>query len=317
MNPSTWLAAAGQVFFTLSVGMGSIHCYAAYVRHEDDIALNAASAGWMNEFVEVILGGTILIPIATAYLGLELVQAATAGGSGFSLGFLTLPTLFNNWGWFAPIAGAMWFGLLFFAGITSSLAMGQPIIAFLEDELGFEHKRAALSFGLATFALGFVCVWLYPGGSFDEFDFWSGTFALVAFALGESLIFAWIFGIDRGWEELNRGADMRVPHFFKFVIKYVTPTFIGVVFVGALIQPAGSWGEAIGSLVSGGGWPLSPTSVIGKVLHVGEDYRWFDDAGALTRAFVQDATRLLLTLVFIGVGLVIWKAWRSPARRSS
>jgi SNF family Na+-dependent transporter len=105
LDPTTWLAAAGQVFFTLSVGMGSIHCYAAYVKHEQDIALNAAAAGWMNEFVEVILGGTILIPIATAYLGLEVVQAATAGGSGFSLGFLTLPTLFGNWGWFAPMAG--------------------------------------------------------------------------------------------------------------------------------------------------------------------------------------------------------------------
>jgi NSS family neurotransmitter:Na+ symporter len=317
MNPSTWLAAAGQVFFTLSVGMGSIHCYAAYVKHEQDIALNAASAGWMNEFVEVILGGTILIPIATAYLGLELVQAATAGGSGFALGFLTLPTLFNNWGWFAPLAGAMWFGLLFFAGVTSSLAMGQPIVAFLEDELGFAHKRATLSFGMATFALGFVCVWLYPGGAFDEFDYWSGTFALVAFALGESLIFAWIFGIDRGWEELNRGADMKVPLFFRFVIKYVTPTFIGLVFVGAVIQPAGSWGEALSSLFSGGGWPLAPTSVIGKVLHIGEDYRWFDESGQATRALVQDATRLLLTLIFISIALIIWRAWKSPARRSA
>ena len=133
-NPTTWLAAAGQIFFTLSVGMGSIHCYAAYIKEKEDIALNASSAGWMNEFVEVVLGGSILIPISTAYLGLAAVQASTAGGSGFSLGFLTLPTLFNNWGWFAPIAGAMWFGLLFFAGITSSLAMGQPILSFFTDE---------------------------------------------------------------------------------------------------------------------------------------------------------------------------------------
>ena len=67
-NPSTWLAAAGQIFFTLSVGMGSIHCYASYLREQEDIALNAASAGWMNEFVEVILGGSVLIPIAAGVL---------------------------------------------------------------------------------------------------------------------------------------------------------------------------------------------------------------------------------------------------------
>ena len=59
-SPTVWLAAAGQIFFTLSVGMGTVHCYASYVRSKDDIALNAMSAGWMNEFVEVVLGGAIL-----------------------------------------------------------------------------------------------------------------------------------------------------------------------------------------------------------------------------------------------------------------
>jgi len=318
VDPSTWLAAAGQIFFTLSVGMGSIHCYAAYLKRDQDIALNAASAGWVNEFVEVILGGSILIPIATAYLGLEAVQAATAGGSGFGLGFLTLPTLFGNWGWFAPIAGALWFGLLFFAGITSSLAMGQPIVAFLEDELQVPRNRATLAFGATTFALGFVCVWLYPGGAFDEFDFWSGTFALVAFALGESIIFAWIFGMKRGWEEITRGADFAVPRFFRFVIQYVTPLFILIVFIGALIEPVGGWGEAVGSLFSGEGWPFAPSSVIGRILHIGEaDYRWFDDTGGLTRAAVQDGTRLLLTLVFIACGLLVWKTWELKERSTS
>lgn len=317
-NPSTWLAAAGQIFFTLSVGMGSIHCYAAYVKRDQDIALNAASAGWMNEFVEVILGGSLLIPIATAYLGLQAVQAATAGGSGFSLGFLTLPTLFNNWGAFAPIAGAMWFGLLFFAGITSSLAMGQPIMAFLEDEFTVPRTRAAMMFGLGTFALGFVCVWLYPGGSFDEFDFWTGTFALVVFALAEAFIFAYIFGIDRGWAEIARGADMDVPPVFRLVIKYVTPIFILIIFVGALIKPAGDWAVALSSLVSGGGWRLAPDSVIGKVLHVGvTDYRWFNEAGGGTPYLVQDMTRLLLLLVFAGCAFLVYRAWQLKSRRSA
>jgi SNF family Na+-dependent transporter len=318
LNPRTWLAAAGQIFFTLSVGMGSIHCYAAYVGRKQDIALNAASAGWMNEFVEVLLGGTILIPIATAYLGLQAVQAATAGGSGFGLGFLTLPTLFNNWGWFAPIAGAMWFGLLFFAGITSSLAMGQPVMAFFEDEFSFRRDRAAVLFGVATFLLGFVCVWLYPGGSFDEFDFWTGTFALVVFALGESIIFAWIFGMDKGWAEITRGADMKVPRLFRFVIRYVTPLFILVVFVASLIQPArGDWGGAARSLLTGGGWPFDAASVVGKVLHVGQTgYAWFTLDGRGTRALVEDMTRVLLALVFALCTWLVYKAWQLKRRPS-
>jgi NSS family neurotransmitter:Na+ symporter len=315
-DPTTWLAAAGQVFFTLSLGMGSIHCYASYVGRRDDIALSASSAGWMNEFVEVVLGSAIMIPIATAYLGLEAVQSATGSGSGFALGFLTLPTMFYNWGWFAPVAGVMWFGLLFFAGITSSLAMGQPIVAFVSDELGGTRRGGTIVFAVSTLVLGFFCLWLYPGGAFDEFDFWTGTVALVVFAMAEIFVFAWIFGMDRGWEEITRGADMRVPRVFRFVIKYVTPLFIILVFVGALIQPSGrSWGAAFWSLLGGEGWPFAPESVIGRVLHVGDaDYSWFDAAGQPTADLVQDLSRLLLLLVFAGCCAMVWMAWR---RRST
>lgn len=317
IDPTTWLAAAGQVFFTLSVGMGSIHCYAAYVARDNDIALNAATAGWLNEFVEVVLGGSILLPIATAYLGLEAVQAATAGGSGFALGFLTLPTLFANWGWFAPIAGAMWFGLLFFAGITSSLAMGQPILAFLEDELDFSRRPSAFVFGAATFALGALCVWLYPGGAFDEFDFWSGTFALVLFALGESIIFAWVFGMKRGWDEITRGADMDVPYVFRYVIQYVTPVFISVVFLGALFKPKADWADAFSSLLAGDGWPWAADSVIGRIMHVGDGQGWVDANGHYTHVLVQDGTRLVLLAVFVTFALLVHRAWRLKARRSA
>ncbi|MGA7616665.1 MAG: sodium:calcium symporter, partial [Thermoanaerobaculia bacterium] len=317
-NPSIWLAAAGQIFFTLSVGMGSIHCYASYVGKKQDIALNAASAGWMNEFVEVVLGGSLLIPIATAYLGLHVVQQDTAGGSGFGLAFLTLPSLFNNWGWFAPIAGAMWFGLLFFAGITSSLAMGQPILAFLEDEFGVRRTRSALAFGLTIFFLGFVAVWLYPGGSFDEFDFWTGTFALVVFALGEAFVFAFVFGIDKGWAEITRGADIAVPRIFRFLIKWVTPFFILLIFLGAVFKPAdGDWLAAFKSLGTGGGWHLAPDSVIGKILHVGTHYVWFDAQGRATPAMVQDLTRGLLLIVFLACAWFVWKAWRLKERREA
>jgi SNF family Na+-dependent transporter len=314
-NPKTWLAAAGQIFFTLSVGMGSIHCYAAYVRRDKDIALNAMAAGWTNEFVEVILGSAVILPIATAYLGLEAVRQATAGGSGFSLGFLTLPTLFNNWGSFAPIAGALWFGLLFFAGITSSLAMGQPILAFLEDEFEWARNKSAIAFGASTLLLGLVCVWLFPGGAFDEFDFWTGTFSLVVFALGEAFIFAWIFGIDRAWDEITRGADMVVPRFFRFVIRYVTPSLLLVVFLASLVNPqGGNWTAAFQSLFAGQGWPLAGDSVIGKVLHVGTEYQWFDAAGNPTRDLVMDGTRVLLTLVFAAWGVLVYKAWQRKGR---
>ena len=94
-SPKVWLAAAGQIFFTLSVGMGSIQCYASYVKRKKDIALNAMSAGWMNEFVEVVIGSCILIPIGIGYLGIDqVVEMTKTGGLGF--GFQTMPYLFHD-----------------------------------------------------------------------------------------------------------------------------------------------------------------------------------------------------------------------------
>jgi SNF family Na+-dependent transporter len=227
-----WMAAAGQVFFTLSLGMGSIHCYASYVRSKDDIALNAMSAGWMNEFVEVVLGSAILIPIAVGYFGIDQVVEMTKNG-GLGLGFKTMPYLFQQWGQtLAIIAGIMWFGLLFFAGITSSLAMGTPCMGFFMDEFRWSRTKAAWAFGLAVFILGAPTVFFFEYGVFDEYDYWAGTFSLVVFALFEIILFAWVFGMDKGWREINEGADIKVPIIFRYIIQYVTPLILIFVFIG-------------------------------------------------------------------------------------
>jgi len=233
-NTKVWLAAAGQIFFTLSVGMGSIQCYAAYVRSKQDIALNAMSAGWMNEFVEVVLGSSILIPIAIGYLGVDRVVELTQSG-GLGLGFKTLPYLFTQWGpLIGAIAGICWFGLLFFAGITSSLAMGTPVMAFLRDEFGWKRGPSAWTFGLIVLVLGAPTVFFFNEGVFDEYDYWAGTVSLVVFAFFEVILFAWVFGMDRGWKEINEGADMRIPIFFRWVIQYITPAILFAVLLASI-----------------------------------------------------------------------------------
>jgi SNF family Na+-dependent transporter len=288
--------------------MGSIQCYASYLRERDDIALNASSAGFMNEFVEVILGGSIIIPIAVAYLGLDWLQANV----GFEMGFRTMPTLFQNWGpYLAALGGVAWFGLLFFAAITSSLAMGQPIMAFLQDEFSFDRRRSVFLYGAALLLLAVPCMLLYEGGAFNEYDYWVGTFSLFVFALAEAVIFAWVFGIDKAWDEINRGADMRVPAIYKYIIKFVTPTFLLAVFVGAVFKPTdGEWAAAFGALFSGDGWAFAADSVIGTILHVGvADLRWFVD-GHPTPVFIQDASRVLLMMTFVGIALAVHIAFK-------
>ena len=311
-NPKVWLAAAGQIFFTLSVGMGTIHCYAAYVKSKDDVALNAVSAGFTNEFVEVVLGSLIVIPIAAGYLGLDWVKE----NAGFGMAFQTMPFLFEKWGpVLSAVAGVMWFGLLFFAGITSSLAMGTPWMGFMRDEFGWGRIKGAVSFGVIVLILGLPTVIFFQEGVFDEYDYWAGTVALVVFALAETILFSWVFGIDKGWKELMSGSDQKVPLVYKFIIKYVTPLLLLLVFVGALFTPQGNdWTGALQSLFSGGGWVLDNSSIIKTIANTGlhEQLALATDAAEVARItdrlFYTNAARVLLLFTFTGLAILVYVA---------
>ena len=154
-RPDVWLAAAGQIFFTLSVGMGSLQAYASYLSTKDDIALNGIATAATNETAEVVLGGSIAIPAAVVFFGVSGAMAIAQGGS-FDLGFATMPVVFQRIHETLPIGpllGFMWFSLLFFAGITSSVAMLTPIVAFFREEFGARRETVAWSAGGRLFRL--------------------------------------------------------------------------------------------------------------------------------------------------------------------
>ncbi len=221
---NVWLVAAGQIFFTLSLGQGMIHTYASYVREHDDIALNGLATSSVNEFAEVILGGTIAIPVAVAFFGLAETQVIAQGGA-FNLGFQALPVIFQKIP-FGQIFGGMWFFLLFIAGITSSVAMTQPAIAFLEDEFKWKREKAVIVVFSVLITLTAFVIAFFKFGFLDELDFWAGTFGLVVFAAMEIILFSWVFKIKNGWAEMHKGADLKVPKVFKFIITYVTPIYL-------------------------------------------------------------------------------------------
>jgi len=221
---SIWLAAAGQIFFTLSLGQGMINCYASYVRESDDITLNGLATTMTNEFAEVVLGGTIAIPAAVAFFGLAETQQIAAAGS-FDLGFVSLPVIFQQLP-LGQVLGAMWFLLLFIAGITSSVALLSPAVAFVEDEFKLPRVKAVNAV-YGVLLVGAACVVaFFRFGFLDEIDFWAGTFGLVVFGAIEVIVFGWIFGVEKGWAEMHKGAEFRVPGALRFVVKYVTPLYM-------------------------------------------------------------------------------------------
>ncbi len=223
-SAKVWLEAAGQILFTLSVGIGVILTYASYLKKNDDVVLSGATAASTNEVAEVILGGSIVIPVAFAFFGpIEIKAIATSGT--FNLGFVTMPLIFQQLPW-AEIFGFIWFFLLFLAGITSSVSLAQPVIAFMEDEFDMDRKKAVWIFGAISFIFCHAAIFFLKNGVVDELDFWGGTFFLVLFATIEVILFSWVFGIDKAWDEMHKGAEMRIPKFYKFIIKYVTPLFL-------------------------------------------------------------------------------------------
>ncbi len=222
-DPEVWLRAAGQIFFSLSVGFGLILCYASYLRRDDDVVLSSLSASSTNEFCEVVLGGMIIVPTAFLFLG-----PGNTPDSTFAMGFFTVPAIM----YYMPggsFFGGMWFGLLFLAAVTSSISMLQPAIAFLEDGFGLQRRASVVVLALfTTFGAALVMYFSQNAKALEYTDFWC-EFLMILAALGQVLIFGWIVGAERGIREANRGADLRIPRFVAAVIRYITPAYLIVI----------------------------------------------------------------------------------------
>jgi SNF family Na+-dependent transporter len=202
--------------------------------------------------------------------------------------------------------------------------MGTPWMGFMRDEYGWGRNKGALSFGFLTLCLGLPCVIFYQYGFFDQYDYWAGTVSLVIFALAETLLFAWVFGIDKGWKEINDEADIKIPAIFKWVIKYITPLLLIFVFIGALFTPEGNnWLDAFNQLISGQGWPLNNSSLIMQLNNseLKQNLAEATDANQVTtitnQIFFANMARLILVLLFAGIALLVYIAYRKRTKKSS
>lgn len=280
-SAKVWLEAAGQIFFTLSVGIGVILTYASYLKKADDVVLSGLTASVTNEVAEVILGASIIIPAAFVFFGPVDIKSIAQSGV-FNLGFVTMPLVLNKLPW-PQLFGFFWFFLLFLAGITSSVSLAQPAVAFLEDEFNIKRRRAVSIFGAASFILCQPAIFFLGRGVVDELDFWGGTFFLVVFATIETVLFVWVFGMDRAWEEIHKGADMVIPKIYKFIIKYITPLFLFIILGMWFIQ---EW------------LPIIAMKGVSRA----------------NQPFIL-GTRLGLLLIFIILAVLVKIAWRARALR--
>ena len=298
-NPTVWLAASGQVFFTMSLGMGIVFCYASYLKPKEDLVLSSLTASATNGFAEIILGGTIVIPMAVLIAGANIEECAKLGT--FGLGFQTMPFVFGQ----LPFGGffqTLWFAMLFIAGVTSAISIIQPLISFCEDDLKFSRQTSISTVGLVTFLGGLVGIFGLAAGAVDELDFWGGSFLLVVLGTIQAFIFSFVLGRRKSnvigedgkpeceaFALMNEGAALKLPRFFRPIIMYVCPIYLAVVLVAWIIH------DGMGVLL------LSNVPADAKVTFLGSE---FSQIG-----FTWGVRGFLLALVVL-LNVAIYYAWK-------
>jgi NSS family neurotransmitter:Na+ symporter len=233
------LAAVGQAFFSLSLGMGAMITYGSYISRNEDLV---SSAGWVTAFdtLIAITAGLIIFPTLFS-AGLE------PGTGGPGMVFVVLTSLLGSippepYG--GVIFGTLFFTLLAIAALTSSVSLMEVASAWLIDERKIPRKKAALLIATAAFVLGIPSAlangavdWLttVPGLGMDFLSVLFtifGQYALVIGALLISLFIAWVWGVDRAGEEVrvNDGRFI-LGRTWAFLIRYVAPLAIAALLV--------------------------------------------------------------------------------------
>jgi len=238
------LAAMGQAFFSLSLGMGAMITYGSYVSKKDDLV---SSAAWVVGFdtLIAILAGLIIFP-TLFHSGLEPGQ----GGPGMV--FVVLPSLLASMPpepWGGIVFGTGFFLLLAIAGLTSSVSLLEVCASWLIDERGMKRKKATILLGSIAFVIGIPSAlangavgWLSNlpriGMDFLSFLFLLfGQYSLVLGALLISIFIGWVWGIRNAGDEV-RANDGEFPlgGLWSVLIRYVCPVAI-VLILGSLIWP--------------------------------------------------------------------------------
>ena len=134
----------------------------------------------------------------------------------------------------------------------------------------------------------------YREGVFDEYDYWAGTVGVFFFAMMQIILFSWVYGADKGWKEFNRSSSIKVPSFFRIIIKYITPIMLIIIFIAAFIQPAGGDWRAIFT----DGWHLDGSSVLGRML----------GKGSRENGLYTSLARYFLLTIFIGGFVLVYFA---------
>lgn len=235
LTPAAIVAALGQVFFSLSLGMGCMITYGSYLNKDENIEKDAVIVPLMDTSV-ALLAGFAILPAVFAF-GYE-------PGAGPGLMFITLPAVFAEMP-LGNVFGLLFFILVLFAAITSSISLLEVCVAYFIDEHRWSRTKAVWIISgaifiltiLSSLAMGPLANFLIFGKNFfDLFDFLTSNIMLPLGGLMMCIFIGYIWGVDKAAAEImqNGKVAFKSRGFWNIMVRFVAPVAVGIVFLNMI-----------------------------------------------------------------------------------
>ena len=223
----TVVTAMGQMFYSLSIAMGILITFGSYMKKENSIEESTKQVEIFDTAIAMI-AGLMIIPAVFAFSGGD----AKTLQAGSALMFITIPKVFASMG-FGTFAGVMFFLLVLFAALTSSIALTESAVSTFEDEFGWNRRKSTVIIGVIMLVLGSL-------SALDFFDFLTNSVMMPIAAIATCLFVSRVVGVKRIEEEVTYGGGtFRRKKIFCFMIKYLCPIFAALILLSSIANAFG------------------------------------------------------------------------------
>ncbi len=242
---TTVLAAMGQLFYSMSLAMGIMITYGSYIKKEVSIESSVSQIEWFDTGI-AFLAGLVIIPATFAFSGGD----PAALGKGPSLMFVALPQVFNTLGAVAgTIIGIVFFVLVLFAALTSSISLMETVVSFFSDKFKWSRKVCCFVVLIISVFLGVPSALGYgimqidfhvPGWGFlDFFDFISNSVLMPIVAFMTCIFVAYVLKLKPVVEEVELSGKFKRKGLFVVMIKYLAPICILLILGFSIMEGIG------------------------------------------------------------------------------
>ena len=239
----TVVTAMGQMFYSLSIAMGILVTFGSYMKKDVSIEGSTKNVEIFDTLI-AMMAGLMIIPAVFSFSGgdPDTLQAGPA------LMFITIPKVFESME-LGSLVGVLFFVLVLFAAVTSSIALTESAVSTFEDELGWSRKKAAAVIGIIMVLLGSLSALGYGplsgvtviGMQFlDFFDFLTNSVMMPIAAIATCLLVTSVIGVEKIEEEVTQnGQPFRRKKVFNFMIRTLCPVFAAIILVSSVANALG------------------------------------------------------------------------------